>query len=102
MLIICSGIFSLSACEIPDWLGQNQKPALPGERISILQLEKTLEPDAAIADIDVNLPKPFRNKDWPQAAGFANHAMHHLKVGGNLRRAWETSIGAGSDGENKL
>ena len=61
ILIICSGIFLLSACEVPDWLGKTQKPALPGERISILQLEKNLEPDAAIADIDVKLPKPFRN-----------------------------------------
>ena len=102
MFILYSSILLLSACEIPDWLGQNQKPALPGERISILQLEKTLEPDAAIADIDVILPRPFRNKDWPQAAGFANHAMHHLEVGENLRRVWETNIGTGSDGENKL
>ena len=102
MLIACAGILFLSACELPDWLGQNQKPALPGERISILQLDKTLEPDAALADLDVRLPRPFRNKDWPQAAGFANHAMHHLEAAEILHSAWETSIGAGSDGEIKL
>jgi len=101
-LAASAGLLFLSACELPDWLGQNQKPALPGERISILQLDKTLEPDADIADLAVRLPRPFRNKDWPQAAGFANHAMHHLEVGENLHSAWETSIGAGSDGRIKI
>ena len=101
LLIACAVIFCLSACELPDWMGKNQKPPLPGERISILQLDKTLEPDSAIADLDVRLPRPFRNKDWPQAAGFANHAMHHLEAGENLRQAWKTSIGIGSDQKHK-
>ncbi|MBT3532596.1 MAG: PQQ-binding-like beta-propeller repeat protein [Rhodospirillaceae bacterium] len=99
-LIIFASV--LSACELPDWLGGTEKPPLPGERISILQLDKALEPDAAIADLDVRLPRPWRNPDWPQAAGFANHAMYHLEVGEDLRRAWEISIGAGSGSESKL
>ncbi|PPR69716.1 MAG: Outer membrane protein assembly factor BamB [Alphaproteobacteria bacterium MarineAlpha1_Bin1] len=101
-LASCAAALFLSACELPDWLGENQEPALPGERISILQLDKALEPDAAIADLNVRLPRPFRNTDWPQAAGFANHAMHHLEVGDDLRRVWKIDIGAGSGGENKL
>ena len=95
-------LFTLSACELPDWLGENEKPPLPGERISILQLDKALEPDAAIADLDVRLPRPWRNPDWPHAAGFANHAMHHLEVGEDLRRAWKIDIGEGSGSESKL
>ncbi len=92
----------LSACELPDWLGEREAPPLPGERISILQLDKALEPDAAIADLDVRLPRPWRNPDWPQAAGYANHAMHHLEIGETLQQAWKISIGEGSGSESKL
>jgi outer membrane protein assembly factor BamB len=97
-----AGALLLSACELPDWLGGVDKPPLPGERISILQLDRALEPDAAIADLDVRLPRPWRNPDWPHAAGFANHAMHHLEVGEDLHQAWKISIGAGSGSETKL
>jgi outer membrane protein assembly factor BamB len=101
-LALLAGAVTLSGCELPEWLGETQAPPLPGERISILQLDKALEPDAAIADLDVRLPRPWRNPDWPQAAGFANHAMHHLEVGEELARAWKIDIGAGSGSESKL
>ena len=101
-LPLLAGAMLLSACELPDWLGESEAPPLPGERISILQLDRALEPDAAIADLDVRLPRPWRNRDWPQAAGFASHAMHHLEVGEKLRRAWKISIGEGSGSERKL
>ncbi|MDE0725049.1 MAG: PQQ-binding-like beta-propeller repeat protein [Alphaproteobacteria bacterium] len=101
-LALLAGAVTLSGCELPEWLDVSQAPPLPGERISILQLDKALEPDAAIADLDVRLPRPWRNPDWPQAAGFANHAMHHLEVGEELARAWKINIGAGSGSESKL
>ncbi|MBT3372213.1 MAG: PQQ-binding-like beta-propeller repeat protein [Rhodospirillaceae bacterium] len=101
-LLLTAATLLLSACETPDWFGGTEKPPLPGERISILQLDKALEPDAAIADLDVRLPRPWRNPDWPQAAGFANHAMHHLEIGEDLARAWKISIGEGSGSESKL
>jgi outer membrane protein assembly factor BamB len=101
-LWFAAGATLLSACEMPDWFGGQQTPPLPGERISILTLDKALEPDAAVADIEVRLPRPWRNPDWPQAAGFANHAMHHLEVGEDLHQAWKTNIGEGSGSESKL
>lgn len=97
-----AGAILLSACETPDWLGGREEARLPGERISILQLDKALEPDAAIADLEVRLPRPWRNPDWPHAAGFADHAMQHLEVGADLRQAWKISIGHGSGSETKL
>lgn len=101
-LLLTTGALLLSACELPDWLGEQDKPPLPGERISVLQLDRALEPDAAIADLDVRLPRPWRNPDWPHAAGFANHAMQHLEVGDDLRQAWKIRIGKGSGSERKL
>lgn len=39
----------VSACDtisgLTDWLGEAEAPPLPGERISILALEQSLEPD---------------------------------------------------------
>lgn len=61
-----------------------------------------MEPDASIADLEVRLPRPWRNPDWPQAAGFANHAMHHLEAGEVLQQVWKISIGEGSGSERKL
>ncbi|MDP6341993.1 MAG: PQQ-binding-like beta-propeller repeat protein [Alphaproteobacteria bacterium] len=101
LALLAAGLL-LAACEMPDWLGEAEKPPLPGERISILSLDATLEPDPGIADLDVRLPRPYRNPDWPQAGGYANHAMHHLEIAENPRQAWRSDIGSGSDDETKL
>lgn len=90
----------LGGCEAI--LGSPEAPPLPGERISILTLQKQLEPDPRIADLEVRLPRPWVNESWPQAGGFPNHAMHHLALGDNPRLAWRTDIGAGSGGLTRL
>jgi outer membrane protein assembly factor BamB len=87
----------LAGCEfLPDWLGESKAPPLPGERISILALEKSLEPDPRLSDLQVRLPRPYVNKDWPQDGGHPTHAMYHLQVGDNPVRAWRVGIGAGT------
>src|SRR5260370_17208961 len=53
------------------------KPPLPGERLSVLRLDKQLEPDPEIAALEIRLPRPVVNNDWPEAAGYPNHAIHH-------------------------
>lgn len=99
----CLLALSISGCSLlPDWLGEAEEPPLPGERISILALEKSLEPDEGLADIDVQLPAPYVNANWPQAGGVPGHAMHHLSLSGTLEEIWRVSIGAGSDDENRL
>jgi len=77
-------------------------PPLPGDRISILALEQTLEADAGLADLEVRLPSPFENANWPQAGGIPSHALHHLALGEDLEEAWRVSIGEGSDDENRM
>ena len=79
-----------------------EEVVLTGERISVLTLQKTLQPDPRIADLAVQLPPPRANGEWPQAGGNANHAMHHLVVGEELRQLWRVDIGAGSDDEARL
>ncbi|MBM3491364.1 MAG: pyrrolo-quinoline quinone [Alphaproteobacteria bacterium] len=87
---------------LPDWLGQSEAPPLPGERISVLSLEQALEPDPRIADLEVRLPRPWRNEAWPQAGGYSANVMHHLELPDSLSQAWRASIGSGSSGGQRL
>jgi hypothetical protein len=76
------------------WFGKNKTP-LPGKRLSVLSHAQTITPDPELADAQILLPPPVANPDWPQAGGYANHAMHHLKVGNVLKEVWSADIGAG-------
>lgn len=96
-------VISLASCSLlPDWFGEKEAPPLPGERISILALEQSLEPDEGAADITVRLPAPYVNENWPQSGGTANNVMHHLTLGDDLLEVWRVDIGEGSDDENRI
>jgi len=73
--------------------GGEDEEKLPGERISVLNLESKLEPSDAIADRRIRLPKPYVNESWSQPGGGPTHAMYHLALPAELNRAWEADIG---------
>jgi outer membrane protein assembly factor BamB len=75
---------------------------LPGKRISILVQQRSVEPDIAARGHQIILPAPTYNKDWPQTGGYANHAMHHLRVGRTLQKKWSISVGSGTGGGERL
>lgn len=83
---------TLSGC---SWFASKKQP-LPGERISVLSLDRQLKPDPAVAKVPITLPRPVVNRDWPQPGGFPNHAMQHLALPATLREVWKTSVGEGS------
>lgn len=88
---------ALSACSGESWLGENKAPPLPGKRISVLSQDKDLQPDTKGGKPDpILLPPPDPNDDWPQAGGYANHAMHHMVVGDAPQQVWSTNVGTGS------
>lgn len=92
----------LAACGSDGWFGRSDPPPLPGKRVSVLQLDRKVEPDPRIADLAVTLPPPTRNAMWPQAGGYPDHAMGHLAVAEPLREAWRVDIGAGSSGDQRI
>lgn len=93
----------LAACDtLDDLSGGKSKPPLPGERISVLALERQIEPDPRLADLEVRLPRPWANAEWPQPGGYANHVMHHLELAGGAAQAWRTSIGASGGSEKRI
>ena len=60
----------------------------------MLSLERRREPDPAIAQLDVRLPRPVVNPEWPEAGGYPNHAMQHLALSDDVKKAWSVSIGS--------
>src|SRR6266404_3282499 len=80
-LIVVLPVLALIACE-------NTKPPLPGERLSVLTLDKQLEPDPEIALLEIRLPRTVVNSDWPDAGGYPNHVMQHVALGEDLSTAW--------------
>jgi outer membrane protein assembly factor BamB len=87
---------ALTACE-------DSKTPLPGERVSVLQLNKELNSDPSLSETPVRLPKPYENKDWPQSGGNQAHAMYHLSAGtGAFKQLWSASIGSSADSANRL
>jgi outer membrane protein assembly factor BamB len=90
----------LASCDIADTidslLPETPKPPLPGKRVSVLNLEQQVRPDPAIQEVDVRLPQPVVNRDWPEAGGYPSHAMYHLALGEQVHEAWSRSFGQGN------
>ena len=87
---------ALGACEA-------DKVPLPGERVSVLQLNTELNVDPTLAETPVRLPRPYENSDWPQSGGNQAHAMYHLSAGtGVLKQIWTANIGSSADSANRL
>ena len=102
-------IITLTSCDTiketfdGTYLGSlKNKERLPGKRISILVQQRSIEPDIAARGHQIILPAPAYNKDWPQTGGYANHAMHHLRVGQTLQKKWSISVGSGTGGGERL
>ena len=77
-------------------LFKDKKQPLPGERLPVLGIGASLDPDPKLAATPVTLPPPAANPDWPEPGGNPAHAMGHPALPGRLSRAWDTGIGDGS------
>jgi outer membrane protein assembly factor BamB len=91
--LLALSLAALAGCH--DIFQNHAKEKLKGERVSVLTLDRTLEPDPALTSAAVVLPRPVLNTDWPQSGGYPSHAMQHLALDGQLKREWRTSIGQG-------
>jgi outer membrane protein assembly factor BamB len=78
-----------------SWFESKKEP-LPGERISVLSLDRQLAPDPALAKTPVALPRPEVNKDWPQPGGDPEHLVQHPALPARLTQAWAVSVGDGT------
>ena len=97
LLGLCLAL-GLGGCDtVSDLFGSADEAPLEGDRLSVISLERQLEPDPDAALLTVRLPPPYVNEDWPQAGGYPHHAMHHLAAADVLAEAWRVRIGRGTD-----
>ncbi|MHA1598554.1 MAG: outer membrane protein assembly factor BamB family protein [Alphaproteobacteria bacterium] len=82
--------------------GPDIKVPLPGDRISVLLLQRSLSPDPVTSGKEIRLPAPSPNADWPQAGGTASHAMHHIAINESISNVWRASAGDGADEEVRI
>ncbi len=97
--------FILTSCSTVDGMfGGDDGPPMEGERISVLELTQSLEPeDPVLEEQGLVAPDPWRNEFWPQVGGYPNHSMQHLELGqGPLTEVWTADIGDGSSDELPL
>jgi outer membrane protein assembly factor BamB len=92
----------LAGCGDSNIFFDPEAPPLPGERIPVLSLDNTIEPDKRIADLDVRLPRPYFNPDWPQSGGFPDRAMHHLAARPSLQPIWRANVGQGAGDDGRI
>ena len=100
--LAAAALFTLAACDSLDFLGASDDAPLPGERIPVLAGQDRLQPSARVADLDIRLPRPLVNVEWPQQGGFANHAMHHLALSEAPVEIWSRNFGSGADDDEPL
>ena len=92
---IVPGLFCMLALAGCSSFKGDDEP-LEGERISVLELQQSLEPDAQSGAVPA-MPPAWRNEFWPQAGGYPNHSMQNLELGpAPLKRAWSVDIGEGT------
>ena len=84
-----------------DWFSDKKQP-LPGERISVLGLDTTFDPDPQLASMPVTLPPPAVNAEWPEPGGNPAHSMLHPALPDRIARAWETGIGEGASRRTRV
>lgn len=77
-------------------LFDDKKQSLPGERISVLGLDRKIEPDPKLASTPITLPPATANAEWPEPGGNPNHAMGNLALPNQVKRVWDTSVGDSS------
>ncbi|WP_417515147.1 PQQ-binding-like beta-propeller repeat protein [Minwuia sp.] len=99
---VVASVFLLAGCDTINGWFESEKPKLPGERISVLELESKLEPDQSVQDLTVALPEPYVNTEWPQAGGAPTAAMQHTALPASINEVWRSDIGEGADDEEKI
>lgn len=118
LLSTCSIL--LTACS-GGWFGDSEEARLEGERVPLFdqaaepeiptvtdassdsstdtasESDYMMSADTSDIQLDFISSEAWRNEFWPQAGGYANHAMQHLALSSPIQKAWSASIGKGSE-----
>lgn len=87
---------------VGDMFDSQKKPKLPGERLSVMELETNLVVDPDLAEEEITLPDPVANADWAQPGGNATNSYANLEAPGTLKKLWTADAGSGSGSTARL
>jgi outer membrane protein assembly factor BamB len=88
---------ALGGCSWFDWLSDEAKPPIKGNREPVLSPARGLQIDAAFG---VTLPPVTANPSWPLPGGDLAHSGGNLA--GGLTKLWSADIGRGGDYRTRL
>lgn len=105
---LLAAAFALSGCgdSTPSLPGVSslftkEKPALPGERISVLSTDVGAKNEVESRE-PVTLPAPRENDSWSQPGGVASNSPGHLAFPGSAKTLWKEDAGAGSNSDGRV
>ncbi|MFH5924290.1 PQQ-binding-like beta-propeller repeat protein [Roseomonas xinghualingensis] len=101
-LLLGGAALALAGCETIDSIFGESEKQLPGERLPVIQADRDLSVDPAVAGQPVTLPAPTALAEWPQAGGNLAHNPGNASVGEGLREVWRASIGTGSSYRRRI
>lgn len=96
-----AAVMMLGACQDPEVI-------FPGKREDI---RSVLQSSGQASDVSVlasnesrliSLPGPTANTEWTQAVGSENHRIANASLGGALKLAWTSKIGAGDSRKQRI
>ena len=99
--VMCGALVACSLFEASEESKNKKKNRISGDRIPVLTFEQTLKENADLANLRVQLPTPYTNKNWSQAGGNQHHIMQHLTLGDNPQEIWSVDIGSASNGRRR-
>jgi len=96
-------VVALSGCEsVNDMFAEAKPDPLPGKRISVVEMQSSLEPDPVLQNLAVILDEAASQNDWPFAGGPATHDAGHRGFSGQMKKIWSADIGSASEGRARL
>ena len=93
---------ALAGCGEGSWLGEREPPPLEGRRIPVLLAGQGPTADPRLAELQVRLPPPTVNPDWPLFGGEPGNAPGHPAGPAGATLAWRSSIGSAAPGSARL
>ena len=100
LVVLTAAAIATAGCGIFS----RSRPTTPvvGDRVAVLDTERSVQVDPQTAALPMSLPAPTRNSAWAQPGGNPSHSMGHLELAWALSPAWNTVIGQGSTPSARL
>jgi outer membrane protein assembly factor BamB len=100
-LALLSALVGLTACGDGGWFSGPAKRPLQGERLAVMQTDRSIEPDQRLSSLAVKLPPQFANAEWPQPGGYTGEYISHPAADG-FTVAWRVSLGDGNSRSGRV